>query len=178
MNRPKRLTIVGVAVAVAVLGGAVVIARTVFGCTPPRDQAEMVELFEDDPLFAVAPEDGQLVDAHAHTYTCDSGLPHGSSPTSPGFVEVMRLYTTPAAYDLDHLGQRFDQPATAAGWRIDTERSGMFGSLIYCKQAAGRASHAYVSSTSYTEQIEDPSLPAVKVILSASPEAGTRCFLD
>lgn len=170
MNRPRMSTVVRVAVAVAAVAGTVVIVREMFVCRPPRDEAEMIELFKADPLFAVTADIGQLVDEHARTYSCDSG--HGDSPTSPGFAEVMRLYQAPAPYNLDRLHQRFDQPAAAAGWRIDEARSDLSGSVVYCKEAAGRASHAWLSPMAGGQP---PT--AVRVILSAGRD-GTKCFLD
>lgn len=54
MNRPDRSAVVGVAVVVA---GCLVSVREVFTCHPPRDQADMIELFEADPLVAAAPDE-------------------------------------------------------------------------------------------------------------------------
>jgi hypothetical protein len=179
MNRPKLSTAVRVAVAVAVVAGALVIVREMFGCTPPRDQADMIELYEADPLIATAPHDGRLVEEQSRSYTCDSGMPHGSSPTGPGFAEVMRRYEIPAAYSLDQLRQRFDEPAAAGGWRIEEARTGPnHPRVMYCKQTGERSSHAYVTSTIYLEDVEDPPVPAVEVRLSASRRDGTKCNVD
>ncbi|BCJ64817.1 hypothetical protein GCM10009779_66160 [Polymorphospora rubra] len=109
-----------VGVAVTVAAGALVIVQKLFGCYPPRDEAGMIELYEDEPLLAVVPHGGRLVDEYAHSHTCDSG--HGGSPTGPVFAEVMRLYKTPAVYSADQLRQRFDQPAV--GGQQDFPRDG------------------------------------------------------
>jgi hypothetical protein len=138
----------------------------------------MIEIFQADPLLAVAPDNSTLVDEHAHTFDCDSGLPHGGSPTVPGFAEVMRLYTTPVAYRSDDLRELFDQPAAAAGWRVDElwlQRGHTGDTVRYCKEANGRASLAIMSATVYAE--EEPPAPAVRVSLSAG-RAGTTCSLD
>lgn len=173
MNARKMPTVIGVAVVVAVVAGALVITRQVFGCSPPRDQADMIQLYQADPLLMVVPNGGQLVEEYAHSYTCDSGMPYGGSPTSPSFAEVMRLYKTPTPHSQEQLRQRFDQPAAAAGWRTDPEH----GSVAYCKQAGSRASYARVSPTIYTANADDPPELGVKVILSAAAD-GMTCSGD
>lgn len=96
MNRRGVPVIVrlGVAVAVvAVVSATAAVALWLFGCSPPRDQSDMVTLYQADPLLAVVPDGGELVDDNALSYTCDSGYPptnwDGGSPTGgPGFAEV------------------------------------------------------------------------------------------
>jgi hypothetical protein len=160
----------------AIIVGGVVLVQQVFGCSPPRDQAHMIDLFKADPLFATAPDDGQLVDEYAHTYECDNG--HGNSPTSPGFAEVRRLYKTPDGYSPEQLHQMFDQPAAAAGWRTRPPPPGPLngaGEIEYCKEAGGRASIAYLTSSKERDDIGSHPLPGVEVRLSASPQDGSEC---
>ncbi|OZV84525.1 hypothetical protein CA850_01340 [Micromonospora echinospora] len=153
------------------------IAQEVVRCSPPRDQADMIKLYEADPLLAVAPHDGQLVDEYAHSFTCDSG--HGGSPTGPGFAEVMRRYQTPDAYSVDQLRQRFDEPATAAGWRIVRDRTDpQHEPVIYCKQTGRRASYARVFSSPYTvHQGGSAAGPGIELVIGAAGD-GTRCVFD
>jgi hypothetical protein len=168
LNRRSRQAVFGAAVAVVGLVGAVVVVREVFGCSPPRDQAAMIKLYQVDPLLAVVPPGGRLVDEYAHSYTCDSGLPHGGSPTSPGFAEVMRLYKLPTTYSQEQLRLLFDGPAAAAGWRPVSQP----GLIAYCKQVGPRVSYAYVSTVTY------PVEPGVEVTLSAASEPDSRMCSD
>jgi len=92
------------------------------------------------------------------------------------FAEVTRLYQTPVQYSRDHLRQRYDQPAAAAGWCIVPVRDSP-GSLsaVYCKQTGKRRSVARVSSATYAEK--RPAAPAVEVLFSAGPD-GTKCAFN
>lgn len=161
---------VRVAVAVAVIAGTIGVARWMFGCSPPRDQADMITLYQADPLFAVVPAGGELVGEYAHSNACDTG--RGGSPRGPAFAEVKTLYRTPIDITGEQLKQQFDRPAVAAGWRINpTEQD--IGS--YCKQTGQRASYASISATKYQKSIDEPLVPAVEVLLAATSDSH-ECF--
>jgi hypothetical protein len=166
-----------VLVIVAIIAGGVVLVQRVFGCSPPRDQAHMIDLFKADPVFAAAPADGQLVDEYAHTYECDSG--HGNSSMSPGFAEVRRLYKTPDVYNSEQLHQLFDQPAAMAGWQQlppprDLVANGG-GDIEYCKETGGRAAVAYLTSSKGQDDLSRQLSPGVAVLISAFPQDGSTC---
>jgi hypothetical protein len=172
MKKPNRSTVIGIAIAVAVVAGAVVTVREVSRCRPTRDEADMIQLYQADPFVATAPDGGQLTEQYAHTYTCDSG--HGNSPTSPGFAEVSRRYHTPAAHTVDQLRQRFDRPAAAGGWRFllvgDRRVFGGGAALYYCKETGGRTSIALVTSATALD-----GQSYVDLLFSASPDRGKTC---
>ncbi|WP_433230052.1 hypothetical protein ACQP2H_30635 [Micromonospora sp. CA-248260] len=178
MNRLNRSIVFRVAMAVTLVAGAIVIVYEVFTCYPARDEAAMIRLYEADPLLAVAPHDGQLLEKEAKSYTCDNG--HGGSPTSPVFVEVTRLYQTPVAYGATQLRQRFDQPAAAAGWHMTSYREDSnYPSVSYCKQVGGRAAHAFVSSTARTVYLPNaPARPGIEMIVRAAAKDGTTCGVN
>ncbi|MEU1606768.1 hypothetical protein [Micromonospora matsumotoense] len=161
--------------AATLAAGAIVIVYELFTCYPARDEAAMIRLYEEDPLLAVAPQDGQLLKEDTKSYTCDNG--HGGSPTSPTFVEVTRLYQTPVVYGAHQLRQRFDQPAATANWRMVSYREDLnYPSVVYCKRVGGRAAYASVSSTGRTVDLPDsPASSGIKVILTADAKAGTTC---
>jgi len=172
MKKPERSTVIRVAVVLAVIAGAVVIVREVYRCRPPSDEANMIKLLEADPLVATAPDDGQLVEQYSHTYTCDSG--HGNSPTSPGFAEVGRRYTVPAAYSVDRLRQRFDRPAAAGGWRFlltgDPRAVGGGALIYYCKETGERMAVAIVWSWAGTT-----GQSGLDLLASGSRDRGRSC---
>jgi hypothetical protein len=138
--------------AISVCGWFVVVRLNALApllCFAPPDQAAMIGMFEDDPLYSVAPEDGRLREEKATNYECDNG--HGGSPLSPRFAKVTRLYTTPAVYSAAQLHQRFDQTATSAGWSIYEEltRGESAASYVYvryCKPFGERVADAWIQS--------------------------------
>jgi hypothetical protein len=155
MARPRWRSIgiiFAVIVAISVCGWFVVIRQNALApllCFAPRDQAAMIDMFEDDPLYSVAPEDGRLREEKATNYECDNG--HGGSPTSPLFAKVTRLYTTPAMYSLAQLRQRFNQAATASGWLIYRETAdggdpAFYVYVRYCKPFGDRVADAWIQS--------------------------------
>lgn len=171
---PTIVRVAVAAVAVAILVGAMAAPR-LLGCFPPHDQADMIALYQADPLFAVVPEGGELVGEYANP-SCDSGLsPRDGGGGSPGplFAEVKRQYKTPTDFTDEQLREQFDRPAADAGWRIDPTEPHY--NRVYCKQTGRRASYASVSAASYRETAEVPSAPAVEVILSASGDS-EECF--
>ncbi|MEU8023656.1 hypothetical protein AB0B88_15720 [Micromonospora haikouensis] len=175
MNRLNRSIVYRIAMAVTLVTGATAIVYEVFTCYPARDEAAMIRLYEDDPLLAVAPQEGQLLKEDTKSYTCDNG--HGGSPTTPAFVEVTRFYQTPVVYGAHQIRQRFDQPAAAAGWRMTSYRDdSSYPAVSYCKQVGGRAAYVSVSSTGRMVDFPDaPVSSGVKVIVSAAAKDGATC---
>ena len=118
MKRLKRSIVVGLGVVVAataVTGVAVV--RTWFGCLPPWSDIQMINKLQADPLFAIAPDAGRLIDERAAAEACDTSST--AAYIGHGVTYLWRRYRTPGVRSLDQLRQRFDQPAAAAGWHID-----------------------------------------------------------
>lgn len=131
----------------------------------------MIDVFEDDPLYSVAPEDGRLIEEKATNYECDNG--HGGSPLSPLFAKVTRLYTTPAVYSTARLHQRFTQTATPAGWLIHSEQTdpAKYGAsyvyVRYCKPFGERVADAWVQSRQGLQG------PEVEVTMDARVDGST-----
>jgi len=174
MRKPAGPTVIRVVVTLAIIAAGLFAVQELFSCRPPHDEADMIKLFEADPLVATAPAGGRLVEQYSHTYTCDSG--HGySSPTGPGFAEVRRHYKTPAGYSADQLRQRFGGPAAAGGWhylltRGPTAASGGSGSILYCKETGERTAIAHIRSSALK-----PTGADVEVRLSGIPRRGQTC---
>jgi hypothetical protein len=178
MNRLTGPIVVRVAIAlVAVAFGAIVVWK-VFGCTPPRDQTDMIERYKADPFFGGAPENGRLVEETSRTNACDAAH-DGGSPLGPSFASVTRVYKTLATYTIDQLRQRFDQPAAVGGWRNYRAEAFDWGAIVsYCKQTGTRAAYASAYSADQTVTAADREAvtigPGVEVSIGGGGD-GTTC---
>lgn len=165
---------VAVVVTIALCGWFVVVQHNALApllCFRTGDQAEMLDMFENDPLSGT-PEGGRLQEVKATTYDCDNG--HGGSPTTPQFAQLTRLYTMPAVYDATQLRERFAQAAAAAGWatyeeRSDGEGSAGFVSVRYCRAFGERVADAWINSR------HGPQGPQLEITLDARRDKGSLC---
>src|SRR5262245_36416160 len=179
MDRPRRSTVVGVVLSVVAAAVVVVSGWAVLACHAPRDQTDMISAYRADPIFAAAPNDGQLVKEWSRTNSCDAEHDGGGSGYR-GFADVGKVYRTPVAYSLGQLHQLFDQPAAAGGWTpISSDQDSTFlgadSSIGYCRQTGNRASYAAVaSSNTVTTEFDSDIVVGVRVSISASL-AGERC---
>jgi hypothetical protein len=149
-----RRRLIGISVAVIVatsVGGWFLVGRyngEPLLCFAPPDQVAMIGMFEHDPLYSVAPEDGHLREEKVTTYECDNG--HGGSPLGPRFAKVTRLYTTPAVYSVAQLHQWFDRAATSDGWTIYEEftrdEPASYVYVRHCKPFGERVADAWIQS--------------------------------
>ncbi|NUT06330.1 MAG: hypothetical protein HOV76_22895 [Hamadaea sp.] len=136
-------------------------------CFAPADQAETIDTFRADPLYAVTPPDGRLTEEEAKTHECDAE--QGGSPLGPQFAEVRRRFTTPQVYGAKQLQQTFGPAAEAAGWQ-EMDRGGepAAGTVRFCKRIGERSAHAGVYAHS------GPVGPELELVLSAGA-VGSTC---
>lgn len=118
MKKSKKSIAVGLSVVVVATVTGLAGVRAKLGCIPPppRSELKMIEEFKADPLLNTAPYGGRLIAERSGASACSDYEPGHSSPQP---TNVARKYRTSTPQSFDQLRQRFDQPAAAAGWRID-----------------------------------------------------------
>ncbi len=124
------------------------------GCTPPSDEAHLLEIFRDDPVFTVNPPAARRIDGPRSSTACRVLNREDASSTS-----VTLTFELTGAYTRDDLTAAYDHDIRGHGWvpiSVDTSRPASPAEmhLSYCKVV--REMPAYLAVDSVPGNAPDP----------------------